>query len=194
MSNIDYITANLFKPIRYNCDHSILSGGEDEFMPHFNYKGFQFVEVKSNRPIELNKESLTAYFMHSDIPVAGEIKSSNPTLIKYGKPQITVFIFIQFAWLPNRLSGQRENGWTGDARILQLKGLANFDGITIYEKWLADHRDEQQPNGVLPAIIPTSGWGYTWANGPDWTSTMHYPMDVGLFYGDSHLLTCSTKT
>jgi alpha-L-rhamnosidase len=85
---------------------------------------------------------------------------------------------------------QREkNGWTGDAHIASETGLYNFDGITVYEKWLADHRDEQQPNGVLPAIIPTSGWGYTWANGPDWTSTIAIiPWNVYLFYGDSKLL------
>ena len=68
-------------------------------------------------------------------------------------------------------------------------GLFNFDGITVYEKWLADHRDEQQPNGVLPAIIPTSGWGYHWANGPDWTSSIAIiPWNTYLFYGDSKLL------
>ncbi|MEO6148912.1 MAG: alpha-L-rhamnosidase C-terminal domain-containing protein, partial [Mucilaginibacter sp.] len=65
-------------------------------------------------------------------------------------------------------------------------GLYNFDGITIYEKWLADHRDEQQPNGVLPSIIPTGGWGYEWGNGPDWTSTIAIiPWNLYLFYGDS---------
>jgi alpha-L-rhamnosidase len=85
---------------------------------------------------------------------------------------------------------QREkNGWTGDGQIAIETGLYNFDGITIYEKWLADHRDEQQTNGVLPAIIPTSGWGYTWANGPDWTSTIAIiPWNIYLFYGDSRLL------
>ncbi|HCA98633.1 MAG TPA: hypothetical protein DEP22_01860, partial [Porphyromonadaceae bacterium] len=55
--------------------------------------------------------------------------------------------------------------------------------------WLADHRDEQQSNGVLPAIIPSSGWGYQWANGPDWTSTIAIiPWNIYLFYGDTRLL------
>lgn len=99
--------------------------------------------------------------------------------------------FIPFQ--PVRLSTdcpQREkNGWTGDAHIAIETGLYNFDGITVYEKWLADHRDEQQPNGVLPAIIPTSGWGYHWANGLDWTSTIAIiPWNIYLFYGDSRLL------
>ena len=67
--------------------------------------------------------------------------------------------------------------------------MYNYDALTIYEKWLADHRDEQQPNGVLPDIIPTSGWGYGTENGLDWTSTIALiPWNIYLFYGDSKLL------
>ncbi len=41
----------------------------------------------------------------------------------------------------------------------------------------------------MPAIIPTSGWGYQWANGPDWTSTIALvPWQIYLFYGDATLL------
>jgi len=65
----------------FQTDILILSGKkEDEFMPRFNYKGFQFVEVVSDRPVEITSESLTAYFMHSDVPPAGKINSSNNTL------------------------------------------------------------------------------------------------------------------
>jgi alpha-L-rhamnosidase len=54
---------------------------------------------------------------------------------------------------------------------------------------MADHRDEQQPNGVLPSIIPTGGWGYEWGNGPDWTSTIAIiPWTIYQFYGDTTLL------
>ncbi len=54
---------------------------------------------------------------------------------------------------------------------------------------MADHRDEQQPNGVLPSIIPTDGWGYEWGNGPDWTSTIAIiPWNTYLFYGDQKIL------
>lgn len=52
-----------------------------------------------------------------------------------------------------------------------------------------DHRDEQREDGALAAIIPTSGWGYTWANGPDRTSSMVLvPWNVYKFYGDKHIL------
>jgi len=188
LSNIDVHYRPTDDSDPFATDIYILSGGEDEFMPHFNYKGFQFVEVKSNKPIELTKESLTAYFMHSDIPVAGEIKSSNPTLNKIWEATNNSYLSNMFGY-PTDCPQREKNGWTGDAHIAIETGLYNFDGITIYEKWLADHRDEQQPNGVLPAIIPTSGWGYTWANGPDWTSTIAIiPWNIYLFYGDSRLL------
>lgn len=169
-------------------DIYILSGNEEEFMPHFNYKGFQYVEVFSDKPIRLTRESLTGYFMHSDVPVGGQIHSSNPTLNKIWEATNNSYLANLFGF-PTDCPQREKNGWTGDAHIAIETGLYNFDGITVYEKWLADHRDEQQPNGVLPAIIPTSGWGYHWANGPDWTSTIAIiPWNIYLFYGDSKLL------
>jgi len=175
----------------FQTDIFILSGkGEDTFMPRFNYKGFQYVEVTSDQPLQLTKESLTAYFMHSDVPAVGSIQSSNHTLNKIWKAGNASYLSNLFGY-PTDCPQREKNGWTGDAHINIETGLYNFDAITIYEKWMADHQDEQLPNGVLPAIIPTSGWGYHWANGPDWTSTIAIiPWNIYLFYGDSHLLEC----
>jgi alpha-L-rhamnosidase len=173
----------------FQTDIFILSGkGEETFMPRFNYKGFQYVEVTADKPLLMTKESLTAYFMHSDVPAAGSIHSSNATLNKIWQAANVSYLSNLFGY-PTDCPQREKNGWTGDAHINIETGLYNFDGITIYEKWLADHQDEQQPNGILPAIIPSSGWGYHWANGPDWTSTIAIiPWNIYLFYGDSHLL------
>ena len=174
----------------FQTDIYILSGnGVETFYPHFNYKGFQYVEVTSALPIEV--QSLTGIFMHSDVPSIGQVSSSNETLNKIWKAT-NVSYLSNLQGYPTDCPQREKNGWTGDAHIASETGLYSFDGITIYEKWLADHRDEQQPNGVLPAIIPTSGWGYTWANGPDWTSTIAIiPWNIYLFYGDSKLLSDS---
>lgn len=173
----------------FHTDIYILKGGGMEtFTPRFNYKGFQYVEVQSSKPIELNENSLTGIFMHSDVPPAGSIHSSNNTLNLIWKAGNYAYLANLFGY-PTDCPQREKNGWTGDAHIAIETGLYNFDGITVYEKWLSDHRDEQQPNGVLPAIIPTSGWGYHWANGPDWTSTIAIiPWNIYLFYGDTHLL------
>jgi alpha-L-rhamnosidase len=187
MSNIDVHYRPTDDTDPFQTDIYILSGeGVETFWPHFNYKGFQYIEVTSDHPVEI--QSLTGIFMHSDVPVIGQVSSSNETLNKIWKAT-NVSYLSNLQGYPTDCPQREKNGWTGDAHIASETGLYNFDGITVYEKWLADHRDEQQPNGVLPAIIPTSGWGYTWANGPDWTSTIAIiPWNIYLFYGDSKLL------
>ncbi|MGC9353228.1 MAG: family 78 glycoside hydrolase catalytic domain, partial [Mariniphaga sp.] len=189
MSNIDVHYRPTDDSDPFQTDIFILSGnGEDEFMPRFNYKGFQYVEVTADQPLELKKENLTAYFMHSDVPPVGKIHSSNNTLNKIWEAANASYLSNLFGY-PTDCPQREKNGWTGDAHIAIETGLYNYDGITVYEKWLDDHRDEQQPNGVLPAIIPTDGWGYHWANGPDWTSTIAIiPWNIYLFYGDSRIL------
>ncbi|MDJ1485421.1 family 78 glycoside hydrolase catalytic domain [Cytophagaceae bacterium YF14B1] len=189
MSNIDVHYRPTDQSDPFQTDIFTLKGsGEESFMPYFNYKGFQYVEVTSTTPVTLTQSSLTGYFMHSDVPVAGTIKSSNPVIDKISWATNNAYLSNLFGY-PTDCPQREKNGWTGDAHIAIETGLYGFDGITIYEKWLADHRDEQQANGVLPAIIPTSGWGYQWANGPDWTSTIAIiPWNIYLFYGDPRLL------
>lgn len=189
LSNIDLHYRPTDDSDPFQTDIYILSGaGEEEFMPRFNYKGFQYVAVESDRPLQLDERSLTGLVMHSDVPPVGNITSSNPTLNKIWEAANSSYLANLFGY-PTDCPQREKNGWTGDAHIASETGLYNFDGITIYEKWLADHRDEQQANGVLPAIIPTSGWGYQWANGPDWTSTIAIiPWNIYLFYGDNSLL------
>ncbi len=189
MSNIDVHYRPTDDSDPFQTDILILSGKkEDDFMPRFNYKGFQYVEVTSDNPLELSEENLIAYFMHSDVPPAGKINSSDDTLNKIWLASNASYLSNLFGY-PTDCPQREKNGWTGDAHIAIETGLYNFDGITVYEKWLADHRDEQQPNGVLPSIIPSSGWGYQWANGPDWTSSIAIiPWNIYLFYGDARLL------
>jgi alpha-L-rhamnosidase len=188
-SNIDVHYRPVGDSDPFQTDIFILSGrGEETFMPRFNYKGFQYVEVTSSHPVVLTRESLTGFFMYSDVPPVGAIASSNPVLDKIWAATNASYLSNLYGY-PTDCPQREKNGWTGDAQIAVETGLYNFDAITVYEKWLADHRDEQQPNGVLPSIVPTAGWGYTWGNGPDWTSTIAIiPWNVYLFYGDSRLL------
>lgn len=189
MSNIDVYYRGDREKDPFQTDILTLSGeGEDEFMAKFNYKGFRYVEVTSDKPVTLSENSLTAYFMHSDVPPVGEIKSSNSLIDKLVWATNNAYLSNLMGY-PTDCPQREKNGWTGDGHFAIETALYNFDGITVYEKWLADHRDEQQPNGVLPDIIPTGGWGYGTDNGLDWTSTIAIiPWNLYLFYGDSRPL------
>lgn len=189
LSNIDVYYRGDNETDPFQTDVLFLSGeGEDEFMARFNYKGFRYVEVTTDRPLELGEENLVAYFMHSDVPPVGKIKSSNELLDRIWWATNNAYLSNLMGY-PTDCPQREKNGWTGDGHFAIETALYNFDGITVYEKWLADHRDEQQPNGVLPDIIPTGGWGYGTANGLDWTSTIAIiPWNIYLFYGDDTLL------
>jgi alpha-L-rhamnosidase len=173
----------------FQTDIFILGGtGEETFMPRFNYKGFRYVQVTCDRPLQLTADNLAGWFMHSDVPVACTLETSDPLINKIWRASNNSYLSNLFGY-PTDCPQREKNGWTSEPHIAPEMGLYNFDVITVYEKWLADHRDEQQPNGTLPAIIPTGGWGYEWANGPDWTSTMIVaPWYIYLFHGDSRLL------
>ena len=173
----------------FQTDIYTLSGkGEEVFAPKFNYKGFRYAEVTTDSSIELNAENLTAYFTHSDVTPVGSIETSNELINKIWDATNKAYLSNLFGY-PTDCPQREKNGWTGDGHMAMETGLFNFDGILVYEKWMDDHRDEQQADGTLPAIIPTAGWGYTWANGPDWTSSMILvPWNVYKFYGDTRIL------
>ncbi|SDZ76031.1 alpha-L-rhamnosidase [Arachidicoccus rhizosphaerae] len=173
----------------FQTDIYTLSGkAEEVFRPWFGYKGFQYVEVTSSRPVTLSDNSLQAYFMHSDVSPAGKIHSSDTILNKIWAATNQSYLSNLMGY-PTDCPQREKNGWTGDGQINIETGLYNFDGITVYKKWMQDHLDEQQPNGVLPSIVPTDGWGYEWGNGPDWTSTIAViPWNLYLFYGDDQVL------
>ncbi|MFD2599282.1 family 78 glycoside hydrolase catalytic domain [Sphingobacterium corticis] len=189
MSNIDVYYRGDREADPFQTDVLTLSGTkEDEFTPKFNYKGFRYVEVTSSKPILLDKDNITAYFTHSDVAPLGEVKTSSQIVNDLWRVTNNAYLSNLMGY-PTDCPQREKNGWTGDGHLAIETALYNFDGITVYEKWIADHQDEQQPNGVLPDIIPTGGWGYGTANGLDWTSTIAIiPWQMYMFYGDSKLL------
>lgn len=87
---------------------------------------------------------------------------------------------------PTDCPHREKNGWTGDAHLAIETALFNYDGITLYEKWLADHRDNMYENGRLHCIIPSGGWG---SDIVDWTcSVTLIPWAIYEFYGDQTCL------
>lgn len=184
LSNIDVYFRPKESSDLFQTDVITLSGKDDEFMPKFNYKGFRYVEVVSDRPIEITSDNLTAYAMHSDVKPISTLSSSEKIIEQLWNATNKAYLSNLMGY-PTDCPQREKNGWTGDGHLAIETALYNYDAITVYEKWMADHRDEQQPNGVLPDIIPTGGWGYGTDNGLDWTSTIAIiPWTLYNFYGD----------
>ncbi len=162
--------------------------GAEEYHPHFTYHGFRYVEVSSDKPIELKESDLEGWVMHTDLKQIGSFSCSNELL--NGIWNATKWSYLSnLESIPTDCPHREKNGWTGDGHIACDFGLTNFDGILFYEKWIGDFADEQRNSGEVPGIIPTSGWGYSWGNGPAWDSgLLIIPWSLYKYYGDKTLI------
>src|SRR5690606_27894315 len=91
-------------------------------------------------------------------------------------------------------------GWTGDGQLMMDFGLFNFDSTLAYAKWLQGMADAQRPDGQVPGIAPTSGWGFVRGSnqpdplraggyGPQWEGvSVSLPWRLYLTTGDITLL------
>ena len=150
-------------------DTYILKGrGTEAWEPRFVYHGFQYVEVSglSGKP---NLDTLEARVVHTAFDKAGEFECSNELFNRIQRNTLWSYVS-NFVGYPTDCPHREKNGWTGDAHLAAETGLYNFDAAPAYAKWMNDCKDEQRDSGELPGIVPTSGWGYAWGNGPAWDS------------------------
>lgn len=161
------------------------TGEEEVFTPSFTYHGFQYVEIESSRPIELEKENLTGLFVHTDLRPVGSFACSMPLLNKIWDATMQSYRSNLHS-IPTDCPQREKNGWTADAHVAVDLGLLGFDGITFYEKWMDDFRDCQarDSSGGIAAMIPAVG-GYGWV-GPVWDAALFIiPDALYHYYGDT---------
>ncbi len=190
LSEGELYTANLRKAEA--TDTYILSGtGEEHFRPLFTFHGFRYAEITINGEAEI--VDITAEAMYTDLVSTGNFTCSDPIASR--------------AYL-NALWSQRDNflnvptdcpqrderlGWTADAQIFCQSAMYNMDCRVFFEKYLADIRDAQLGNGVIPAVAPmppVGSYAYTghdcsagWSEAIGEIPYYHYRM-----YGDKKII------
>jgi alpha-L-rhamnosidase len=179
---------NLLADSLFQVDRYTLNGSGDEtWSPRFVYHGFRYIQVsfKGQKP---SIKSITSSATHTSFEDAGSFSCSNELINKI--QNATQWSYRNnFVGFPTDCPQREKNGWTGDAQLACETGLTNFNSFTSYQKWSVDIKDEQQPNGSLPGIIPTAGWGYYWGNGPAWDiACVVTPWTSYLYTGDTRAL------
>lgn len=183
MRNID-IYYDPMPGLGFQTDYYTLKGdGEETFTPDFNYHGFRWVEVRSDRPMKLDENSLTALYMHTAVEPVGEFRCSNDMLNEVWKATRRAYL-ANLMSIPTDCPQREKNGWTADAALAIDLALLNYDGILFYEKWFDDVADNIREDGRIAGIIPTSGWGYDDWIGPVWdASILIIPNAIYNYYG-----------
>ncbi len=152
-----------------HCDAYICAGtgGWETWEPHFCYHGFRYVEV-SGEPEDF---AIAACVVHTDLASVGRFECGDEMLNRIHRA-VRWSTLCNYHGMPTDCPHREQNGWTGDALLSSEQTLMNFEMTAAYHKWLADFRDAQRPNGQIPGIIPTGGWGYNWGSGPAWDSAL----------------------
>lgn len=174
---------------KFQTDTYILKGeGVEVFQPSFTYHGFQYVEVEASEKVDLDKSSLTALFLHTDLQPVGKFECSSPLLNKIWDATMQTYLS-NIHSIPTDCPQREKNGWTADAHIAIDLALLGFDGITFYEKWMNDVLDNQHPDGDFSGIIPSNGWGYGKWYGPVWDAALFViPEALYKYYGDTRCI------
>jgi alpha-L-rhamnosidase len=168
---------------RFVCDGS----AKQTYEPRFTYNGFQYAEITGLRTLSV--EDVVACVVQTDFKSAGSFTCSHELINKLQEAIVWAYRSNFANGYPTDCPHREKNGWTGDAHLAAELAMYNFQNTAAYEKWIQDMMDEQRPDGNVAAIVPTSGWGYEWGNGPAWDSALVIiPWTLYVYQGNVRLL------
>ncbi len=143
---------------RYQHQECILSGArKDVFEPHFTYHAFRYVEFRGLKEAPRHKD-LTAFRMHTQIPLAGSFECSDDQLnLLHDASRRTLE---DCTWSGPAAEPLREKvNWLGD-NVFEIDAYFYlFDCSLLYRKQVYDLMDNQESNGHIGPVVPTGGWG-----------------------------------
>jgi len=187
LNNIRFSDRGEFKNSFVQKSIYICSGKErEEHTPSFVYNGFRYAYVTGIDKEQATDELLTYIHFNSNLKSAGSFRCSDETVNAIQKMALNSAISC-FVYFPNDCTQREKNGWTADVALSAEYTLLNFDAAESYKEWLNCVRKTQKENGILPGIIPTSGWGY--GHGPAWDGVIvTLPYDIYRYTGDIEIL------
>lgn len=159
--------------------------GEEEYIPSFTYHGGRYVMVIGAEDGQLTPDSVTMLVQNSDLPERGDFSCSDP-LVNRLQRNARISDLSNFVWFPTDCPHREKNGWTGDAAMSCEHMLQTLGAEKSLCQWLRMICAAQNADGALPGIVPTSGWGFAWGNGPVWDQVLvEIPYRIYLYRGDS---------
>ena len=161
--------------------------GVETYTPSFTYHGFRYVTVTGVTPEQATEDLLTYVVMNSDIRGCGGFATSHPVVNALQEMTVRSDL-ANFYYFPTDCPQREKNGWTADAALSAEQMLLNLTVATSYREWMRNICKAQNDAGALPGIIPTTGWGFHWGNGPAWDSVLVYlPYYSYLYRGDKQM-------
>ncbi len=141
--------------------------GTEVYTPSFTYHGFRYAKVTGITAEQATEDLLTYVVFHSDFETVGGFTCSDDTLNKL-QAAVRRSDVSNFHYIPQDCPQREKNGWTADAGLSAEQMLLNFSCEHSFAEWIRNVCKAQTEKGSLPGVIPTTGYGFDWGNGPAW--------------------------
>lgn len=162
--------------------------GTETFTPLFSYYGFRYVKVEGITEKQATPDLLTYLVMSSDLKTIGGFECSDERVNKLFAMAVNADRS-NFFYFPTDCPHREKNGWTGDASMSSDRMGLLYSVDKSWRVWLDNIRHAQNEKGALPGIVPTSGWGFAWGNGPTWDSVLfNLPYMLFKYRGDTDVI------
>jgi alpha-L-rhamnosidase len=189
--SLDDRTNTYPRAVARQLDTYILRGdGEEVWEPRFTLHGFRFVEVTgSPRTPELL--GVQGRFARSSCESSGTFRCSDELVNRVHDYVRRTFACCLQGMPQDAMDRAERVAWLGDPGMVAEDMIYNFDTAAFWNKWLADLRDAQKPDGEIPYVCPLHwrGTHLPYSLLPVWQSS--YPLFVWYvyqYYGDERVV------
>ena len=169
-----------------NGGNSYIAKGTGDESYHARFTWFVFSEVEIYGLDNLSGDQLEAHLVCSDVMKSGEFKTSNQLLNDINRIWQQSQLDNMHGSIASDCPHRERCGYTGDAQIVCLTVMHNFDVRQFYNKWMRDIRGAQIPNGYVPNAAP---WQPGCGGGVGWGAAIEIlPWEFYNHYGDLRVL------
>ncbi|MGN1095174.1 MAG: family 78 glycoside hydrolase catalytic domain [Eubacteriales bacterium] len=169
----------------------VLDGVREKYKPEYSFQGFRYIRLNEYPEETPSLDNIRGIVVHTDMKRTGYFDCANEEInqlyhnIIWGQKGNYLDIPTDCPQRDERL------GWTGDAQVFCRTAATNFNVKRFFEKWLADMRAEQGPDGMVGGVVPTcfynakrtprlsAAWG---------DAAVIIPWQLYLAYGDKKIL------
>lgn len=134
--------------------YTLAGSGIEEWEPEFTFHGFRYAEI-DGWPGELDPADITAVVVHSDMERTGWFDTSHE-LVNRLHENVVWGLRGNFLSVPTDCPQRDERlGWTGDIQVFAPTAAFLFDVRGFLDSWSRDLALEQEPDGMVPWVIPS---------------------------------------
>ena len=143
---------NIVGPNKEQRDVYIARGdGAEQYEPTFTFHGFRYVRITGSEPFEL--AGADGVVLGSDLRMTSTLRTSDARLDQLHR-NIVWSQRANFLSIPTDCPQRERAGWTGDLQVYAPAAATTMDIRQFTERWLANCRAEQFPDGRIPTVVP----------------------------------------